>query len=316
MAKPGNVKRDILELITVAPLAGISDSPFRSICRRFGAKYLYSEMVSSEGLWRKHKSTSRLIEVMEEDGPVVLQLFGSKPESFYKAAQILDGIDHVTEINVNAGCPVKKVLKSGSGAALMKDPPLLAKIVAEIKKATKKPISVKIRSGFDFSSINFIDCARVCKEEGASSIILHPRTAKMMFSGKADWDHIKLLRDEVKDIKLIGNGDVLDLESAKKMMLLTACDGVMVGRAIFGNPWFFMGQKKELNKEMVETMLYHVSLAAKFYGADHAYKIMKKHLIYYLKGCDAGSEKKKSFYDHITRSQNINEEIKIVEGLL
>lgn len=316
MARKDDLRQNILDHVSVAPLAGISDSPFRSICRAFGAKELYSEMVSSEGLWRKHKSTSRLVDVMEEDGPIVLQLFGSKPESFEKATLMLNELDHIQEININAGCPVKKVIKSGSGAALMRDPVLIGRIISSVVKVSRRPVSVKMRSGFDFSSINYLDCARICREEGASSIILHPRTAKMMFSGKAEWDHIKELKEEIKDIKIIGNGDILDLDGAVRMMKLTSCDGVMVGRAVFGNPWFFRGQNKELNKEMIQTMLHHISLAAKFYGEEHSYKLMKKHLIYYLKGSSTGSEKKKSFYDHITRSQCLSEEIQIVEALL
>lgn len=308
------MSENILDLISVAPLAGISDSPFRAVCRKFGAKELYTEMVSVEGVWRKHKNTLKLVGVMEEDGPVVLQLFGSNPESFFKATQILDDIENVKEININSGCPVKKVLKSGSGASLMKDPVLLGKIVANVKKATQKPVSVKLRLGFDFSSINYIECSKICEQEGAETIILHPRTAKMMFSGKADWTHIKNLKAEL-GIKVVGNGDVLNLSDADRMIHDTNCDSVMVGRAIFGNPWFFKDEEKKISKAFIEVLLWHLGLSTKFYGEARAYKLMKKHLIYYVKGTDIAPALKKHFYDLITRSQNINDEITAIKGL-
>lgn len=308
------MKKNILDLVSVAPLAGISDSPFRAMCRKFGAKELYSEMVSVEGVWRKHKNTIKLIDVLEEDGPMVLQLFGSKPESFEKATAAIESLSQVSEININSGCPVKKVLRSGAGAALMKDLPLLGKIINSVKKNTKKPVSVKIRSGFDFSSINYIECAKVCEAEGVDTVILHPRTAKMMFSGKAEWEHIKNLKAAVK-VKVVGNGDILNLSDADKMMKETLCDSVMVGRAAFGNPWFFRFEEKKLNTEFRETLLYHINLAMKFYGQVRAHKLMKKHLIYYVKGLDISGTDKRTFYDRITKSQNIEEEIKIVQEL-
>jgi len=309
------MRKNILDFVSVAPLAGISDSPFRAICRKFGAKKLYSEMVSVEGVWRKHKNTLRLTEILDEDGPIVLQLFGSNPESFQKATESLEPLDHITEININSGCPVKKVLRSGGGTALMKDPALLGKIVNSVRKSTKKTVSVKIRSGFDFSSLNYIECAKICEQEGADLVILHPRTAKMMFSGSANWEHIKTLKSEVK-IKVVGNGDILNMDDAEKMMEQTGCDSVMVGRAVFGNPWFFKDEVKKLNIEFIETLLYHIELAIKFYGKERAHKLMKKHLIYYVKGLDASGKDKRAFYDEITKSQNVEEEIKIVENLI
>ena len=307
---------NILDLISVAPLAGISDSPFRAICRSFGAKDLYSEMVSADGLSRGQKGSVRLIQTLEEDGPMVVQLFGSKPDSFYLAAKILDELEHVKEININAGCPVKKVLKAGGGASLMKDVLLLGKIVEQVKRATNKSVSVKIRSGFDFHSINYLDCARISKEAGANKIILHPRTAKMMFSGKAEWEHISILKQMITGIKIIGNGDVLTLSDVKKMMDETSCDGVMVGRALFGNPWFLSDQPKVFNQQFVETILKHLELAIKFYGDHHAYRLMKKHLIYYVKGAKMPSSLKVPFYDAITRSNSAEEQRSIINDTL
>jgi len=272
-------------------------------------------MVSVEGVWRKHKNTMKLTEILDEDGPMVLQLFGSNPESFQKATLALEHLDHITEININSGCPVKKVLKSGSGTALMKDPVLLGNIVNSVRKSTKKTVSVKMRSGFDFSSLNYVECAKVCEQEGADLVILHPRTAKMMFSGTANWEHIKILKSEVK-IKVVGNGDILNIHDAERMMEQTGCDSVMVGRAVFGNPWFFKNEIKKLDVEFIKTLLCHVNLAVKFYGKERAHRLMKKHLIYYVKGLDVFGRDKRVFYDEIMKSQNVEEEIKIVENFI
>ena len=305
------MSQSILDLIYTAPLAGLSDSPFRLISRRFGAKHVYSEMVSVEGVWRKHKNTFHLLRILEGDSPLIVQLFGSKPESFCNAVEAIEDIDYIPEININAGCPVKKVLRTGGGSALMQKPELLGQIVAATRKATKKKVSVKLRSGKDTNSINVVECAKICESEGAELVIVHPRTCVQMFSGCSDWSLIKLVKESLK-IPVTGNGDVLTLDDAKKMMAETGCDNVMIGRALVGNPWFFTGHKKVVNEAFVKTILDHIELAKEFYGAVKGYRLIKKHLIYYAKNADMIGINKKKYYDDICNAKSIEEEIQLV----
>jgi len=303
--------QSILDLVYTAPLAGLSDSPFRLIHRKFGAKHVYSEMVSVEGIWRKHKNTFNLLRILEGDSPLIVQLFGSKPESFSKAVEAIENLDYISEININAGCPVKKVLRTGSGSALMQRPELLGQVVAATRKATKKKVSVKLRSGKDAESINVVQCAKICENEGAEFVIVHPRTCVQMFSGAADWSIIKTVKESLK-IPVTGNGDVLNLDDAKKMMEATGCDNVMVGRALVGNPWFFSGKKKVVNEAFTRTVLEHIELAKEFYGSVRGYRLIKKHLIYYAKNADMIGLNKKQYYDDICNAKSIEEEIQLV----
>ena len=305
-------QKTIKDKIWTAPLAGISDSPFRLVNRKFGAKHAYSEMISVEGLWRKHKNTKKLIGILDGDSPLIVQLFGSNPESFYKAVNEIEHLDYVSEININAGCPVKKVVKNGSGSALMTTPSLLAEIVKSVRSATKKKVSVKLRSGWRSGSINAKECAAICESEGSDVVIIHPRTTDMFFSGCADWNIIKDVKLHVK-IPVIGNGDVLTLDDAERMMKDTGCDGVMVGRALVGNPWFFTGSEKKVDEDYIKTVLWHMDIARKHYGDDRAYKLMKKHLIYYAKNIDTKGYDRKKYYEDICRAQNFDEEKKVSE---
>jgi tRNA-dihydrouridine synthase B len=306
------MSRSVVDLIWTAPLAGISDSPFRVINRRFGAKHLYSEMISVEGLHRKHKNTFKLLNILEEDRPLIVQLFGSKPDSFMKAIEVIEVYDYIEEININAGCPVKKVVRNGSGSALMRTPTLLADIVRGSRKATKKKLSVKLRSGWDLSSVNVDECASICENEGADIVAVHSRTAVQMFSGHSDWSLIKKVKEKVK-IPVIGNGDVTSLDEAKKMISETGCDGVMVGRALVGNPWFFTGHSKIVDEEYLKTVLDHIELAKKFYGETAGYKMMKKHLIYYAKNLDSSIPvERRSYYASIGNTRSSDEQVELV----
>lgn len=308
------MSQSVLDLIQTAPLAGLSDSPFRIINRKFGVKHVYSEMVSVEGVWRKHKNTSNLLKILNGDSPLIVQLFGSKPESFYKAVNMIEDLEYISEININSGCPVKKVIKSGSGSALMQKPDLLANIVAETKKATKKKVSVKLRSGKDLDSINVLECARLCQNEGADVVIVHPRTAVQMFSGISDWNLIKEVK-EALTIPVIGNGDVLSLDDAERMIMETKCDGVMVGRALVGNPWFFTKEGKKINEAFLNTVLEHIALAKEFYGPVKGYRLMKKHLIYYAKNMDLNrGVDRKAYYDDVCKTESIEQEIELVKS--
>jgi len=294
-------------------MAGISDSPFRVINRRFGAKHLYSEMISIEGLYRKHKNTFKLLNILEEDRPLIVQLFGSKPDSFAKAIEVIEGYGYIEEININAGCPVKKVVKNGSGSALMRTPGLLGDIVRGSRKATKKKLSVKLRSGWDQASVNAEECASICEGEGADVVVVHPRTAVQMFSGHADWSLIKKVKEKVR-IPIIGNGDVTSLDEATRMMAETGCDGVMVGRALVGNPWFFTGHNKIVDEKFLRTILDHIELSKGFYDETAGHKLMKKHLIYYAKHLDSSINiDRRSYYDSICKAQSSEQEINLVK---
>jgi tRNA-dihydrouridine synthase B len=306
------MSRSVVDLIWTAPLAGISDSPFRVINRRFGAKHLYSEMISVEGLHRKHKNTFKLLKILEEDKPLIVQLFGSKPDSFAKAIEVIEEYGYIEEININSGCPVKKVVRNGSGSALMRTPDLLGRIVNAARNATKKKLSVKLRSGWDLSSINVEECASICEGEGANNIAVHSRTAVQMFSGHADWSIIKKVKDKVK-IPVIGNGDVTSLEDANRMIKETGCDGVMVGRALVGNPWFFTGHSKVVDEVFLRTVLDHIELSTGFYGETAGYKMMKKHLIYYAKNLDSSIHvDRRSYYAAIGNTRSSEEQVELV----
>ena len=303
--------QQLIDRIWTAPLAGISDSPFRVINRRFGAKNLYSEMVSVEGLWRKDKKTRKLLNILAKDTPLIVQLFGSKPESFYSAVKEVEPLNYISEININSGCPVRKVVRNGSGSALMKDPKLLAKIVSSVRKATEKRISIKLRSGWDSKSINVVECAKIAENEGDNLIVVHPRTAVQIFTGTPDWDIIKKVKENVS-IPVIGNGDVWFMKDAQSMIDQTACDGVMVGRGLVGNPWFFKGtENKEYNREYLDVIMEHIELSKNFYDKSKAFKLMKKHLIYYAKGLDLNG--KKSYYDAVSKARSLDEEIQLVK---
>lgn len=308
-------QKNIKDKIWTAPLAGISDSPFRMINRHFGARYAYSEMVSVEGIWRKHKNTKKLLGILPGDNPLIVQLFGHNPESFYKAVKELEELNYISEININAGCPVRKVVKNGAGSALMTTPDVLAEIVKSVRSATNKTVSVKLRSGWRQNSINAKECARICEDNGANIVIVHPRTTDMMFSGCADWNIIKEVKEFVK-IPVIGNGDVITLSDAEKMLEATGCDGVMVGRTLVGNPWFFTGVDKKVDDAFIKIVLWHMDLAKEFYGNVRAYKLMKKHLIYYSKGVDTKGHDRKQYFETICHTNNFDEERKAAEDFL
>ncbi len=308
-------QKKIKDKIWTAPLASISDSPFRMVNRHFGAKYTYSEMVSVEGIWRKHKNTKKLLGILEGDSPLIVQLFGSNPESFYKAVKEIEELEYISEININAGCPVKKVVKNGSGSALMTTPDILGEIVKSVRSATDKKVSVKIRSGWRQSSINAKECAHICEDNGADIIAVHPRTADMFFSGFADWSVIKEVKDFVS-IPVIGNGDIVTLSDAERMMEEPGCDGVMVGRALVGNPWFFTGKPKKVDDDFIKTVLWHMDLAKEFYGDLRSYKLMKKHLIYYSKSVDTKGHDRRKYFEAVDRAQNFDDEKKVAEDFL
>jgi len=281
----------------LAPLAGISNLPFRLIARSLGCALAYTEMISANGLVRETAKTFEYLKTCADDHPLGAQVFGADPEIVAQASRIIanSGADL---IDINMGCPVKKVIKTGSGAILMKDPDLVARIVTSVKKAVSIPITVKIRSGWRGGSINAVEIARIAEDSGADAITIHARTADQGYSGKADWRIIAKVKKAVK-IPVIGNGDVRHPQDAVRMQKETSCDAVMVGRGALGNPWIFDGivqafsgqatyYQPSLNerREMIEN---HWKMEAKFLGPRLAGKSFRKHILWYTKGLDNSS---------------------------
>ena len=276
----------------LAPLAGITDGPFRRLCSQAGAALVYSEMVSAKGLWYGDKNTGKLLEILPGEGPVAYQLFGREPEIMAFAARKLDSRMNVI-FDINMGCPVPKIVKNGEGSALMKNPDLVYDLVAAAVKNTSKPVTVKIRAGWDEESINAVEVARAVSAAGASAVAVHGRTREQYYSGKADWSVIAAVKRAV-NIPVIGNGDVTDAASGIRMMEETGCDFVMVGRGALGNPWIFSeltaawrGEPlpppptKEEKKAM---MIRHFNDILELKGEYVAVREMRKHVGWYLKG--------------------------------
>jgi nifR3 family TIM-barrel protein len=281
----------------LAPLAGISNLPFRLIARSLGCALAYTEMISANGLIRKTAKTFEYLKTCADDHLLGAQVFGADPEIVAQASRIIadNGADL---IDINMGCPVKKVIKTGSGAILMKDPDLVARIVTSVKKAVQIPVTVKIRSGWRGGSINAVEIARIAEDSGADAITIHGRTADQGYSGKADWKIIAEVKKAVK-IPVIGNGDIWHPQDAVKMLRETSCDAVMVGRGALGNPWIFKGIIQACSGQMEnylpsldqrqKMIKNHWEMEAQFLGSKLADKRFRKHLLWYTKGLEGAS---------------------------
>jgi len=233
--KIGNV--ELRNQTVLAPMAGVTDLPFRLLCHEQGAGLLSMEMVSAKAISFHNKNTESLMEIDEKEHPIALQLFGSDPDLISEVAKRIE--ERPFDIlDINMGCPVPKVVNNGEGSALMKNPKLIGEIVEKTVKAIKKPVTIKIRKGFNDSLINAVEIAKIAEQSGAAAIAVHGRTREQYYSGKADWDIIRQVKEAVK-IPVIGNGDVTSPEMAKAMLEQTGCDGVMIGRGAKGNPWIF-----------------------------------------------------------------------------
>jgi len=284
--------------LVLAPMAGITDFPFRVICKELGAGLVFSEMVSVEALIREHKRTHGMLRTDPSERPVVFQLFGSKPASMAEAAHIVSQGD-VDFIDINMGCPVPKILKSGAGAALLRDLGLAKEIMAAVVRYSKVPVTVKIRLGWDARNIVAVDFAQAAEAAGIAAVTVHARTKVQGFSGHADWAMIRRVKDAVT-IPVIGNGDVRSGQDAKRMMDETGCDGVMIGRAVQGNPWIFREAKQYLEtgsvprhpmlEERQAVMLRHLSEMVRLVGEHIGVREMRKHLCWYTKGLHDGAE--------------------------
>ena len=233
--KIGNVELE--NNIILAPMAGVTDLPFRLLCAEQGAGLVCMEMISAKAVLYKNKNTESLLAIHPKEEKVSLQLFGSDPKIMGDIAGQLE-MRPFSVLDINMGCPMPKIVNNGEGSALMKNPKLAGEIVSSIVKAISKPVTVKIRSGFDKDHINAVEMAKVIEDAGASAVAVHARTREQLYAGEADWDIIADVKSAVS-IPVIGNGDITDVESAKRMIKHTGCDGVMIGRACRGNPWIF-----------------------------------------------------------------------------
>ncbi|HHX55741.1 MAG TPA: tRNA dihydrouridine synthase DusB [Clostridiales bacterium] len=310
----GNVK--IKGNLILGPMAGVTDLPFRILCKEQGADLLYTEMISGKGILYKNKKTESLLSIEKEEKPIAVQIFGSDPYVLSETAKAIEDRDFDI-LDINMGCPVPKVANNGEGSALMAKPKLIGEIVSMVSKAIKKPVTIKIRKGFEEDNINAVEIAKIAEANGAAAIAVHGRTRQQYYSGKADWDIIKKVKEAVS-IPVIGNGDVFSIEDAINISEQTGCDGIMIARGAKGNPWIFSQIKEYFNteqipqkpsiEEVIKMILEHASLAMEYKDEYTAMSQMRKHIGWYTSGYHESSK--------LRSKSNYIETYKDLEGLL
>ena len=299
--------------VFLAPMAGVTDLPFRLICKELGCGLLYTEMINAKALCYDDKNTKKMLNILDEEHPVAVQIFGSEPEFMGKAAQILN--DYPNEIlDINMGCPAPKVVKNGDGSALMRNPKLAGQVLDQVVKNSKKPVTLKIRKGWDDNSINALEIAKIAEDCGICAITIHGRTREQYYSGQADWDIIGEVKSQIS-IPVIGNGDVTSVEDAIRIKDHTGCDAIMIGRGAQGNPWIFkridhyMKTDQLLDQpskdEKIDVAIKHMGLAIEEHGEYVAVREMRKHIGWYLKGMKNSAR----FRDQINHMETAKEVI-------
>jgi nifR3 family TIM-barrel protein len=296
----GNLKLE--SNLILAPMAGITNLPFRLMAKEEGCGLVFSEMVSAIALVRNSRKTKDLLRSDPDEGPLAVQLFGSEPEILAEAARIVEG-EGADVLDVNMGCPAKKVVSTGAGSALLKDPLKIKRVIEAVRKAVTIPFTVKIRSGWDLKSINYLEIGRIAEECGADAITLHSRTTAQGFGGRSDWSHIAELKRALR-IPVIGNGDVKTPEDAKRMLDETGCDAVMIGRGALGNPWIFSRALVYLEEgtvppppseeEILSAMKMHIEGLVDLIGGRGAVREFRKHIGWYTKGLPHSSDFRKT----------------------
>lgn len=318
--KIGNV--EIKNQVVLAPMAGISNTAYRQIIKEMGAGLIFAEMVSDKALVYGSEKTFDLLKMSDMERPIAQQIFGSDVDSFVKAAKLVEDKMHPDIIDINMGCPVPKVaIKSQAGSALLKNPDKIKEIVSAVVKAVSVPVTVKIRSGWDANSVNAVEVAKVIEEAGASSITVHGRTRAQGYSGNADWNIIKQVKEMVS-IPVIGNGDVTSAEKAKEMLDFTGCDAVMIGRGVLGNPWLIKECVSYLDsgiippkpsaREKIEMLKRHYQLLVDSTSEKQAILEIRTHALWYIKGMPKSAYIK----NEICKTKNSEDLFKILNDYL
>lgn len=316
--KIGNLNLD--NKVFLSPMAGVTDLPFRLICKEQDCGMLYTEMVNAKALCYDDQNTKKMLKIEEEEHPVAIQIFGSDPEYMGGAAKILNSYPNEI-LDINMGCPAPKVVKNGDGSALLKNPELAAKVLRAVVDNSEKPVTLKIRKGWDDTCINAVEIAKISQDCGISAIAVHGRTREQYYSGKADWDIIKEVKQNVS-IPVIGNGDVFEVEDAINMLNKTNCDAIMIGRGAQGNPWIF----KRINhymqtgeilpdptlEEKIDTAMKHLKLAVQEHGEYVAVREMRKHIAWYLKGLRNSAKVR----DEINKIESYEEVVNKLKGYM
>lgn len=320
--KIGNVELE--NNVFLAPMAGVTDMPFRILCKEQGCGLLYSEMISAKGIYYNDAKSFKLTQIDSREEPTALQIFGSEPDIMAKVAERLSQLNTAI-IDINMGCPTPKITKNGEGSALMRDPKLVGKIVKEVVKASSKPVTIKIRKGWDDNTVNAVEIAKIAEDNGAAAITVHGRTREQFYSGKADWDIIKKVKKAVS-IPVIGNGDIFEEEDAKSMLEKTGCDAIMVGRGAQGNPWIFDKIIKYLKfnvklsdiscEDKIEMIKRHMQMLVDLKGESSGIREMRKHIAWYIKGMKNSTALKVKVFRSITQQEILDLLDEYLDGII
>ena len=304
--------------LLLGPMAGVTDLPFRLLCKEQGADLVYTEMVSAKGVQYNNKNTDQLLQIAEEERPVALQLFGADPDILRDTARRLEH-RNFDILDINMGCPVPKVVNNGEGSALMKNPELIGEIVRKVATGYSKPVTVKIRKGFHEDCINAVEVAKIAEENGAVAIAVHARTREQFYSGKADWEVIRQVKEAV-NVPVIGSGDVFTPQDAKAMLEQTGCDALMMARGTRGNPWLFAQIKAYLKTgsllpkpsfdEVHEMILRHAGMLADFKGETIGIREMRKQVAWYTTGYPGSSKLR----NHVNEIETMDDLKKLLEN--